>query len=102
MGRTVEADKLGALPIRQGRPRWQPDRGKREDSVHTIRYLSWLLVGTGLALALAGEAFNLGAVVTLIGLMLVIAGVVKVVTVRIWHGFFADEPPRGDSGEMKA
>ena len=61
-----------------------------------IRYLSWLMVGLGLTLALAGEALDLGAVVTLIGLMLAVAGVVKVVTVRIWHGFFDEDAAGGD------
>ncbi len=67
-----------------------------------IRYLSWLLVGLGVALAVAGAAFDLGATVTLIGLMLVIAGVVKVVTVRIWRGFFDEDSARGERKERKA
>jgi hypothetical protein len=67
-----------------------------------IRYLSWLLVGLGLVLAIAGEALDLEAAVTLIGLMLVVAGVIKVVTVRIWHGFFYGDPAKGDREEMKA
>ena len=61
-----------------------------------IRYLSWLLAGLGVALAIAGVALDLDAAVTLIGLMLVVAGVVKVITLRIWHGFFAEEAARGD------
>ena len=61
-----------------------------------IRNLSWLMVGLGVMLAIAGEALDLGAVVTLTGLMLVVAGVVKVVTVRIWHAFFKGDPARGD------
>ncbi len=56
-----------------------------------IRNLSWLMVGLGIVLAVGGEALDLGAVVTLIGLMLIVAGVVKVVTVRIWHAFFDGE-----------
>ncbi len=61
-----------------------------------IRYLSWLLIGLGVALVIAGEALDLDSAVTLIGLMLVVAGVVKVITLRIWHGFFADEAATGD------
>ena len=41
-----------------------------------------------MAVTVAGVAFELGAAVTLVGMMLVVAGIVKVVTVRIWNGFF--------------
>ena len=61
-----------------------------------IRNLSWLMLGLGVALAVAGEALDLGAVITLIGLMLVVAGVVKVITVRIWHGFFDGDAVAGE------
>jgi hypothetical protein len=47
-------------------------------------------------MAIAGEALDLGALVTLIGLMLMVAGVVKVITVRIWHGFFDEEAVAGE------
>lgn len=67
-----------------------------------LRNLSWLMVGFGVALVLGGEALELGAAVTLIGLMLVVAGVVKVVTVRIWHGFFDADPARGEGEESAA
>jgi hypothetical protein len=64
-----------------------------------IRNLSWLMLGLGVVMAIAGEALDLGAVVTLIGLMLIVAGVVKVITVRIWHGFFDGEAVAGKRGE---
>lgn len=67
-----------------------------------LRNLSWLLVGLGVMLAIAGEVSDLGSAVTLIGLMLVVAGVVKVVTVRIWHGFFDADSAKGDGEESAA
>ena len=61
-----------------------------------IHNLSWLMLAVGIATAIAGVTLDLGAVVTLIGLMLVVAGVVKVITVRIWHGFFDEEAVAGE------
>ena len=53
-----------------------------------LRLVSILMLLVGAAVSVAGIAFDLSPVVTLVGLMLVIAGIVKIVTVRIWHGFF--------------
>ena len=53
-----------------------------------LNHLSLLLLGLGIAVAVAGILFDAGAVVTLVGMMLVVAGVVKIITVRIWSGFF--------------
>jgi hypothetical protein len=61
-----------------------------------IHNLSWLILAAGSVMAIAGEALDLGALVTLIGLMLMVAGVVKVITVRIWHGFFDEEAVAGE------
>jgi hypothetical protein len=61
-----------------------------------IHNLSWLILAAGSVMAIAGEALDLGALVTLIGLMLMVAGVVKVITVRIWHGFFDEEVVSGE------
>ena len=61
-----------------------------------IHNISWLMLAAGIVMAVAGAALDLGAVVTLIGLMLVVAGVVKVITVRIWHGFFDEEAVAGE------
>jgi hypothetical protein len=61
-----------------------------------IHNLSWLILAAGIVMAIAGEALDLGALVTLIGLMLMVAGVVKVITVRIWHGFFDEEAVAGE------
>ena len=61
-----------------------------------IQLVSILLLATGIVLVVLGEALNTGPTMTLIGLMLVIAGAVKVVTVRIWHGFFEPETPSGN------
>lgn len=53
-----------------------------------LHILSILMLMIGVAVTVAGVAFELGAAVTLVGMMLVVAGIVKVVTVRIWNGFF--------------
>jgi hypothetical protein len=53
-----------------------------------LHILSVLMLLIGVAVTVAGAAFELGAVVTLVGMMLVVAGIVKVITVRIWNGFF--------------
>jgi uncharacterized membrane protein len=56
-----------------------------------MRYLqpiSLLILVAGIALFVSGWLFDLGALVTVIGMMLVVAAVVKMITVRIWHGFF--------------
>ncbi len=50
-----------------------------------INIVSFLILGVGLVMAILGEAFDLDATITLVGLLLVIAGVIKVITVRIWH-----------------
>jgi hypothetical protein len=42
-----------------------------------------------------GVALELGAAVTLVGMMLVVAGIVKIITVRIWNGFFDNDPVVG-------
>jgi hypothetical protein len=55
-----------------------------------LRYVSWLLFGVGLLLVLLGELTGLSATVALVGGLLIVAGVVKVVTVRIWDGFFRE------------
>ena len=60
-----------------------------------IRFVSTLMLLVGLAVAVAGIALDLSPVVTLIGLMLVIAGIVKIVTVRIWNGFFDSDTAVG-------
>ena len=61
-----------------------------------LRNLSILMLGLGIALVAAGLALDLSEVITLIGLMLVVAGAVKIATVRIWHGFFDSEPGASD------
>jgi hypothetical protein len=53
-----------------------------------LNHFSLLLFGLGIAVAVAGILFDAGAVVTLVGMMLVVAGIVKIITVRIWNGFY--------------
>ena len=61
-----------------------------------INIVSYLILLTGLIMTVAGAALDLGAVVTLIGMMLVVAGIVKVITVRIWNGFFDSDTIAGE------
>lgn len=55
-----------------------------------MRYLRWISIAmtvAGLLLAVGSIVFDLGGALTLTGMMLVIAGLVKIATVAIWHGF---------------
>jgi hypothetical protein len=61
-----------------------------------INIISWLILLTGVIMTVAGAALDLGAVVTLIGMMLVVAGIVKIITVRIWNGFFDSDTIAGE------
>lgn len=56
-----------------------------------LHHVSYLILAAGIAVALASVALELGALPTLIGLMMVVAGIVKIITVRIWAGFFGGE-----------
>jgi uncharacterized membrane protein HdeD (DUF308 family) len=53
-----------------------------------LHIVSILMLLIGVAVTAAGVALHLNAVVTLVGLMLIVAGIVKVITIRIWNGFF--------------
>src|SRR5688572_28226128 len=53
-----------------------------ENPMRHLNHLSLLLFGLGIAVAVAGILFDAGAVVTLVGMMLVVAGIVKIITVR--------------------
>ena len=61
-----------------------------------INIISWLILLAGVIMTVAGAALDLGAVVTLIGMMLVVAGIVKIITVRIWNGFFDSDTIAGE------
>ncbi len=69
---------------------------KPVDPVRAHRHMRWLhhvslfMVLGGVALIILGTATSLGPTSTLIGALLVVAGAVKVVVVRIWHSFFAE------------
>jgi hypothetical protein len=52
-----------------------------------IRWISYLITLAGVAMTAAGAIFDLDPTIVLIGLMLVVAGVVKIVAVGLWHGF---------------
>ena len=49
-----------------------------------LRYVSWVLVAMGVLAVVATPLFDLGEAVTLAGIMLILAGVVKIVVVHIW------------------
>jgi hypothetical protein len=53
-----------------------------------LHLLSNLILLAGVIVAAAGIALDLGALTTLVGMMLIVAGIVKIITVRIWNGFF--------------
>jgi hypothetical protein len=55
--------------------------------VRYLRLVSIAMTIAGVLLAIGSLMFDLGGAITLTGLMLVIAGLVKIVTVAIWRGF---------------
>ncbi|HRA46601.1 MAG TPA: hypothetical protein PK819_00865 [Thermomicrobiales bacterium] len=56
-----------------------------------MRLVSFGLFLLGITLIVVGETTSVGSTVTLTGGMLVIAGFVKVIIMRLWDGFFAEE-----------
>jgi len=60
--------------------------------VRHLRLISIAMTALGIAVAAAAIAFDLGPLATLVGLMLAVAGIVKVATVAIWNGFFGLGP----------
>jgi hypothetical protein len=57
--------------------------------MRAARYISFGITALGLLLTAAGAGLDLGAVVTLTGMLLVVAGIVKIATVLIWQSFFS-------------
>ena len=51
-----------------------------------IRWVSNLIAVAGVAMVAAGVAFHLSPTISLIGMMLVVAGVVKMIAVGLWRG----------------
>ncbi len=60
-----------------------------------LHLISNLILVFGAIVALAAIALDLGPLMTLIGLMMIVAGIVKIITVRIWAGFFDGEESTG-------
>lgn len=52
-----------------------------------LKLVSYLLTAAGIGLVVLAVALDLTPTLTLIGLMLAIAGVVKIAVVAVWHGF---------------
>ena len=51
-----------------------------------LRLVSFAMTIVGIGLAIVASALDFGPVWTLTGLMLVVAGIVKIATVAIWNG----------------
>ena len=72
----------------------------------TARTISYVMTAAGVVLTLLAILFDLGAVTTLTGMMLVVAGVVKIGMVAIWKSFFAMPIAPGrqpdDSGQSRS
>jgi membrane protein implicated in regulation of membrane protease activity len=65
--------------------------------VHHLHRLSLVITLLGAAALLAGALGPLSPVWTLVGLMLIVAGVVKLVVVYLWRNVAQlDDPIRGD------
>lgn len=59
-----------------------------------LHNLSLGLTAAGVVAVAAGLLLDLSPAITLVGLLLVVAGVVKVATVHLWRSMFdADLPP---------
>jgi fatty acid desaturase len=93
--RTAEARSARAARPRRGRLP-APFTAEEFGRVHRLRTLSLVITVVGLVLAIAGTAGGLGATWTLVGAMLLIAGLVKVVTVAIWRGTVGLGPVKGE------
>ena len=65
-----------------------------------LRHVSVAITILGLLAIAAAIALDLGPAVTLTGMLLVVAGLVKIVIVALWRGVAGfDAPPRGDDRE---
>jgi hypothetical protein len=51
-----------------------------------LRTISILMAVAGIVAIVASLLLDLGATVTLVGMMLVVAGAVKIVIIGLWHG----------------
>ena len=69
--------------------------------VRQLRHVSVAITILGVLAIAAALAFNLGAAVTLTGMLLVVAGLVKIVVVALWRGVAGfGAPTRGDDREV--
>lgn len=59
--------------------------------MYYLKLASTTILALGICLSIVAFVFDLGPLLTLIGFMMVVAGVVKIITVRIWTGFFDGE-----------
>lgn len=76
-----------------------PPRRKESDFVRYVRLISIAMTLLGIAMVIASEALGAGGMWTLTGLLLTVAGVVKVIMVGLWNGvagFGAAQPTRDE------
>jgi hypothetical protein len=68
--------------------------------VRYLRSISYLMAATGLAMIVLGMLLDLREMWIVAGMLLVVAGIVKIVIVHIWvnvAGFGSVQPPLDDS-----
>ena len=58
-----------------------------------LRLVSIAITILGVLAIAAAVAFDLGAAITLTGMLLVVAGLVKIVIVALWRGVAGFDPP---------
>jgi hypothetical protein len=71
------------------------------DPVRYLRPVSFAITALGLLLLAVGAAADVSPTVPLVGMMLIVAGAIKVVTVAIWRGAFGLGMPLGDHEETR-
>lgn len=60
-----------------------------------INVLSYALTALGLALTVGGSLLHINPTITLLGLMLVVAGLIKIAAVALWRGVGGFGAPLG-------
>jgi hypothetical protein len=66
-----------------------------EEPMRHLNILSIAMLLLGIGVFAAGAVLETGPVVTLVGMMLIVAAIVKIITVRIWNGFFDSDTVAG-------
>lgn len=61
-----------------------------------VRFISYGMTVLGIAILAAGVAGDLSPAITLTGMLLIVAGVVKIAMLGIWQTMFKTPIPHGD------